>query len=576
MTISRSKIIRFTTPATSQRDSAQGLAIDANGNIYVSGYAGGSINSLSYAGGPNDAFLIKYSNDGTAQFTRLWGGSSEDAATDIAISSDGLSIIASGYSYSAIDGQSFNGGVADAMVVKFDSSGNKQWTRLIGSTLWDAGYGIVQNKDGLIYVTGGTNGVIDQKANGGLTDYFINKLDSSGTKIWTAVSGNIAADSGRAIAMAADGSILVASLYGPGYTQDQWSVVDARVTKYAATGEVIWTTTFGQAGSNDEPWGLVSSSDGSTYVCGRSDANLGPQGTYEPGDAYLVKIDATGAVLWTRLIASPGVDIAWNVTTGPTGAVIVVGNTTGTLSGTREGGADVFVAGFSPNGDQLWIETFGDSANEKPIDVVMDPFGSVYIAGETDGNLYGIANQGKLDPFLVKIDASVFPKFFDNYLTLAEGQYLTGADANLPFNNSPRTLEAWIRTTASGSMSVVAGYGDFSAPGKWFGLQVSADGKAYFCGYAADLIGSKTVNDGNWHKVDVTYDGSRVSIYIDNVLDVSSLATTAGFESNIFTNLATAQGDLRVGRAFGNFQFVGDIKGLAIYDKALTESEIKS
>jgi hypothetical protein len=135
MTISRSKIIRFTTPATSQRDSAQGLAIDANGNIYVSGYAGGSINSLSYAGGPNDAFLIKYSNDGTAQFTRLWGGSSEDAATDIAISSDGLSIIASGYSYSAIDGQSFNGGVADAMVVKFDSSGNKQWTRLIGSTL---------------------------------------------------------------------------------------------------------------------------------------------------------------------------------------------------------------------------------------------------------------------------------------------------------------------------------------------------------------------------------------------------------------------------------------------------------
>ena len=70
-------------------DESKGVACDSSGNIYVVGLTSGNFNGILNSGG-NDAFIVKYSSSGDRLWTRLMGTAGNDEARGIAISASGF------------------------------------------------------------------------------------------------------------------------------------------------------------------------------------------------------------------------------------------------------------------------------------------------------------------------------------------------------------------------------------------------------------------------------------------------------------------------------------------------------
>jgi hypothetical protein len=154
-----------------------------------------------------------------------------------------------------------------------------------------------------------------------------------------------------------------------------------------------------------------------------------------------------------------------------------------------------------------------------------------------------------------------------NYLTFSSNnQYLSGSDANLPVGSSSRSVQAWIKTSASypgWTFGSIVEWG-LESEGDRFGLLIGLDGVAYFVGGGNDVAGSIKVNDGILHKITVTFNAPKIRLYIDGMLDR---------EGDV--NLDTAGSILRIGRSDGQAeQYYGAVKRLEIYNRELSGSEI--
>jgi len=86
-----------------------------------------------------------------------------------------------GYTKGGLDGNT-NSGSFDIFLVKYNSSGTKQWTKQLGTSSGDYGNDVTTDSSGNIYVTGYTNGGLDGNTNSGSYDIFIVKYNSSGIK----------------------------------------------------------------------------------------------------------------------------------------------------------------------------------------------------------------------------------------------------------------------------------------------------------------------------------------------------------------------------------------------------------
>ena len=167
---------------TSENDYARGVATDSSGNVYVAGYTHGGLDGNSNAGNL-DIFLVKYNSSGTKQWTQQLGTSSSDLAKGVATDSSN-NVYVAGSTNRGLDGNS-NAGSHDFFVVKYNSSGTKQWTEQLGTSSTEVATGVATDSSGNIYVAGYTEGGLDGNSSAGLGDLFVVKYNSSGTKQWT-------------------------------------------------------------------------------------------------------------------------------------------------------------------------------------------------------------------------------------------------------------------------------------------------------------------------------------------------------------------------------------------------------
>ena len=121
--------------------------------------------------------------NGEYDWAKSFGSSGSDIGADITISNDG-SIFISGWTVGNLNNQIHAGvsnnsdGINDAYVMKLDSNGNEQWTKLFGTTEEDNSYAVHISNDGFIYITGETSGNLNNQINSGEADIFITKLNS--------------------------------------------------------------------------------------------------------------------------------------------------------------------------------------------------------------------------------------------------------------------------------------------------------------------------------------------------------------------------------------------------------------
>ena len=86
-----------------------------------------------------------------------------------------------GYNGGGLDGNTYTGGQG-LFVVKYNSSGTKQWTKQLGSSSRDYDYGVATDSSRNVYVSGDTYGGLDGNTSAGNADLFVVKYNSSGTK----------------------------------------------------------------------------------------------------------------------------------------------------------------------------------------------------------------------------------------------------------------------------------------------------------------------------------------------------------------------------------------------------------
>ena len=342
---STSSIIKAWTKllGTSSIDEAWALTTGLDGSIYVSGYTAGALDGQTYSGGGNDAFLTKYSADGTKAWTRLLGSSGSEIAHALTTGLDD-SIYVGGYSTSvALDGQ-INSGSFDALLTKYSADGTKAWTQLLGSSSDDRAYALTTGLDGSIYVSGATSGALDGQTSSGGYDAFLTKYSAVGTKAWTKLLGTSGWDEAWALTTGLDGSIYVTGLtYGALDGQINSGGFDAFLTKYSADGTKVWTKLLGSS-SLDRAYALTTGLDGSIYVSGYTEGALDGQTNSGGQDAFLTKYNADGTKAWTKLLGTSSYDRASALTTGLDGSIYVSGWTNGALDGQiNSGGYDAFL-----------------------------------------------------------------------------------------------------------------------------------------------------------------------------------------------------------------------------------------
>jgi hypothetical protein len=165
---------------TTGSDEANAVAVDAAGNVYITRDTNGNLDGQANAG-DYDAFIAKYDSSGNKQWVKLLGSTGTDYGRGVAVDTSGNAFI-TGYAGGNLDGQA-NAGSSDAYIAKYDSSGNKLWVKLLGTSSADGALSVAVDASGNAYITGDTNGSLDGQANAGSSDTFIAKYATDGT-LW--------------------------------------------------------------------------------------------------------------------------------------------------------------------------------------------------------------------------------------------------------------------------------------------------------------------------------------------------------------------------------------------------------
>jgi sugar lactone lactonase YvrE len=161
-------VARYNGPGNGD-DEAYGIAVDASGNVYVTGYSGGS-------GTGNDFATIKYNSAGQEQWVARYNGpsNSDDYGNAIGIDGSG-NVYVTGSSVDSVNG-------FDYATVKYDNSGQEQWAARYNGpgNQDDEPYAMAVDSSGNVYVTGYSTG------SGTGYDYTTIKYNTSGTEEWVA------------------------------------------------------------------------------------------------------------------------------------------------------------------------------------------------------------------------------------------------------------------------------------------------------------------------------------------------------------------------------------------------------
>lgn len=201
------------------------IATDANGNIYITGYFNGtaSFGTVSITNPISsyyDIFLAKYSSNGTLAWVQSAGGNKTDRANSVAVDASGNVYITGDYSGTATFGSISKTSVSasqDMFVAKYNNSGIVQWVQSAGGPSSDYGNSIVVDAAGDAYITGGfagtaTFGTTIKTPVGG-NDIFVAKYTTAGVLALVQSAGGISNDYVTSIAVDVSGKIYVAGYH---------------------------------------------------------------------------------------------------------------------------------------------------------------------------------------------------------------------------------------------------------------------------------------------------------------------------------------------------------------------------
>jgi uncharacterized delta-60 repeat protein len=390
---------------TSSGERGNDIVVDNSNNIYVTGHTMGGLDGNTNSGN-SDIFLVKYNSSGTKQWSKqlgtLWGDMGYGVTVD---SSDNIYV--TGWTSGPLDGNT-NSGSSDIFLLKYNSSGTKQWSKQLGTSSDDEGMDVTTDSSGNIYMTGYTGGDLDGNTNSGSYDMFLVKYNSSGTKQWSKLLGTSSGDYGYGVTTDSSDNIYVTGGTWEGLDGNTNSgALDIFLVKYNSSGTKQWTKLLG---NTDKDYGkdVTTDSSDNIYVTGYTYLDLDGNTTSGGWDMFLVKYNSSGTKQWSKLLGTSSNDYGHGVTTDSSDNIYVTGETSGDLDGnTFYGATDIFLVKYNSSGTKQWTKQPGTRFDEQGFGVGVDSSDNIYVTGETSGGIKDgwVYSMGNNDMFLVKYNS---------------------------------------------------------------------------------------------------------------------------------------------------------------------------
>jgi Beta-propeller repeat len=429
------------------QDSGFNVATDPAGNIYLVGEATetwsgpGGIPPLHAPSGSLDVVIMKLDPHGSYQWHTFYGASDGDEAKGIAVDLDG-NVYVTGFSivaWSGPQGETPLHGFDNTwnmFVLKLDTQGAYQWHTFYGYDGTNMGCGIALDGLGGVYAAGqsytawlGDGGAAPLHAfTPGSYEITVLKLDTDGAYQWHTFYGSDGIDAAWEVVTDASGNIYLAgsssgSWNGDGNTPPLHGFaenMDMVVMKLTASGAYAWHTFWGGAGW-DDALDLDLDSDGNIYVTGAGGTFLGngdtaPLHAFSGGDSDIIvtKLSPLGGYLWHTFYGAPQGTLPWEdaghgIAVADDGLVAVVGHAVNAWNG--DGGAppktphngflDIFILALDRNGlyqqHRFYGQTDGYTNYRPERDIVADAQGNIITAGVSIDNWLGDGNRPPLN-----------------------------------------------------------------------------------------------------------------------------------------------------------------------------------
>ena len=413
-------------------DEPNDMALDAAGNIYVTGLTEGLEfpitpgGQLSTSVSSVNAFVTKIDPSGSSIiYSTIFGGGGFENPHAIAIDASGAAVVAGGTTSadfpSVGGGQTELLGPEDAFLVKLSPSGTAVvYATLLGGSAADEFTDLSITSSGEVYAVWTTLSVdfpvrnaVQPSFAGGTFDMFAVKLNADASQVMYATYlGGSGDESGPSLAVDSEGSALIvgatrstdfptANALQPTFRGGSGGFYpDAFITKLSSDGSsFVYSTYLGGLtwdGAND----VAVDASGNAYVVGSTDSGDFPRvggiprtNYYAYPDAFVAKINSTGsALLLSTTLGGSYSDGAGRVGLDATGNVWIAGSTSSEDFPVRSpfqaafagGWDDGFVAKLNPQGSSLLSSTyFGGSAHDYISAIAIDATGSVLVAGVT-------------------------------------------------------------------------------------------------------------------------------------------------------------------------------------------------
>jgi len=351
-------------------DGAYACQLTIDNGYIITGYSESPISGDVTEGnnGQRDIWVVKLDTAGNKTWDRQLGGFSNDHSFIVQQTTDGGYMVA-GYSQSSISGDvsETNHGSNDYWVVKLDIAGNKTWDKLLGGSGDDRGVSAQQTKDGGYIIAGhslsSNSGDVSGTNHGG-SDFWVVKLDAAGNKIWDKLLGGAAEDRAYAIQQTSDGGYVIAGYSSSSASGDVSGInhggYDYWIVKLDAAGNQIWDKLLGGT-ADDIDYSVIQTTDGGYILAGYSSSSASGDisGTnYGSNDFWVVKLDASGNIIWDKLLGGSGNDMVYAVHQTTEGGYVIIGDSRHASAGngdqtglTGRGNLDIWVVRIDENGD---------------------------------------------------------------------------------------------------------------------------------------------------------------------------------------------------------------------------------
>jgi hypothetical protein len=265
-------------------------------------------------------------------------------------------------------------------------------TNQYGDTTWAKMYGGTQNDIGYaVEQTLDTGYVIigsTRSFGAGNSDVYLIKTDAHGDTLWTKTYGGSENDVGHSVKQTSDNGYIVA-----GYTQSFGaSPGDVYIIKTDAHGDTLWTRMYGNIES-EQAWEVIELSSGGYIIAGYAQSIVTAE-----YNAYVISLDVNGDTLWTKTYGGSGHDEAHSIIETPDAGFVIIGSTRPEL----ETNYDIYVIKTLDNGDTLWTKTYGPNiGDDQGWSLQNTSDGGYILAGYS--NSFG---AGDYDMYLIKTDVN--------------------------------------------------------------------------------------------------------------------------------------------------------------------------